>query len=92
MKAMIAAGLMLLAASLLVAQNTSKTDSEEGRILALETAWNHAEEQKDAKALDELLAGTLVYTDYDGTFMDKPQFLASVNVPSLHPEQIVTNQ
>lgn len=89
MKAMIAAGLMLLATSLLVAQNTSKTDSEEGRILALESAWNHAEEQKDAKALDELLSSTLVYTDYDGTIMDKAQFLASINAPSLHPEQIV---
>ena len=89
MKAMIAAGLMLLVASLLAAQNTSSTDSEEGRILALETAWNHAEERKDTKALDELLAGNLVYTDYDGTFLDKAAFLASVNVPSLHPEQIV---
>jgi ketosteroid isomerase-like protein len=89
MKAMIAACLMLLATSLLVAQNTSKTDADEGRILALETAWNRAEQQKDTKALDGLLSSTLAYTDYDGTFMDKAQFLASINAPSLHPEQIV---
>jgi ketosteroid isomerase-like protein len=89
MKAMIAAGLMLLATSLLVAQNTSKMDADEGRILALEAAWNRAEQQKDTKALDGLLSRTLVYTDYDGTFMDKAQFLASVNAPALHPEQIV---
>jgi hypothetical protein len=31
----------------------------------------------------------LVYTDYDGTFMNKAQFMASMKAPSLHPEQIV---
>lgn len=44
---------------------------------------------KDTKALDLLLADTLVYTDYDGTLMDKAQFLASVGEGSLHPQQIV---
>jgi hypothetical protein len=30
---------------------------------------------KDAKALDTLLASTLVYIDYDGTMMDKARFM-----------------
>jgi hypothetical protein len=44
---------------------------------------------KDAQALDGLLADSLVYIDYDGSLMDKAQFMASVQAPSLHPEQIV---
>jgi hypothetical protein len=31
----------------------------------------------------------VIYTDYDGSFMNKAQFMASVKAPSLHPEQIV---
>ena len=81
---------MLLAFSLPAAtQSRTAIDPEQTRILALETAWNRAEQEKDAKALDGLLAGTLLYVDYDGTLMSKAQFLASVKAPSLHPEQIV---
>jgi ketosteroid isomerase-like protein len=71
------------------AQHTSDQEAEQTRILALENAWNLAEEHKDAQALNGLLADSLVYIDYDGTLMDKAQFMASVKAPSLHPEQIV---
>jgi ketosteroid isomerase-like protein len=64
-------------------------DAAQTRILALENAWNQAEEHKDIKALDSLLDSTLVYIDYDGSIMDKAQFIASVKAPALHPEQIV---
>jgi ketosteroid isomerase-like protein len=64
-------------------------DAAQTRILALENAWNQAEEHKDVGALDSLLDATLVYVDYDGSMMDKAQFMASIKVPSLHPEQIV---
>jgi ketosteroid isomerase-like protein len=82
---------ILLAAGALssLAQQGPDQKAEETRILALENAWNRAEENKDARALDDLLADSLVYVDYDGTFMDKAQFMASVKQPSLHPEQIV---
>lgn len=81
---------LLLAVSLpAVAQSRTTLDPEQTRILALETAWNRAEEQKDSKALDGLLASKLLYIDYDGKLMNKAQFLASVKAPSLHPEQIV---
>jgi len=65
------------------------TDSQRTRILALENAWNQAEEHKDTWALGGLLAATLVYIDYDGTLMNKAQFMASVKAPSLYPDQIV---
>lgn len=71
------------------AQAAVQPDTEQTKILALENAWNRAEEHKDVKALDALLDTTLVYVDYDGTMMDKAQFIASVKAPALHPEQIV---
>jgi ketosteroid isomerase-like protein len=73
----------------LAGQEPANADSQRTKILALENAWNRAEQNKDAKALDGLLASTLVYIDYDGTLMDKAKFMASVNAPSLHPDQIV---
>ena len=77
--------LILLAATAASQQG----NPEQSKILALENAWNLAEQRKDVRALDQLLASNLIYIDYDGSFMDKQQFLASVKAPSLHPEQIV---
>jgi ketosteroid isomerase-like protein len=80
----------LLAAMLPVdSQAQAKPDGEQTKILALENAWNQAEEHKDIKALEELLDPTLVYIDYDGSIMDKTQFIASIKAPQLNPEQIV---
>jgi hypothetical protein len=56
----------------------SAQDSGKVRVLALETAWNEAESHRDSKALDGLLAPTFAYTDADGSFMDKQQFLSSI--------------
>ena len=71
------------------AQGPLQPDAEQTKILALENAWNQAEEHKDVKALESLLDPTLVYIDYDGSIMNKAQFIASVQAPALHPEQIV---
>lgn len=81
--------LFCLCAVSLTAAQANLPSAEETKILALENAWNQAEEDKDVTALDSLLDPTLVYIDYDGSFMDKAQFMASVPAPSLHPEQIV---
>lgn len=80
---------LLAALPFLAAQSPLDTESQQNRVLALENAWNLAEEHKDAKALDELLSSSLIYIDYDGSLMDKGQFLASIREPALHPEQIV---
>jgi hypothetical protein len=82
---------MLLAVFLLLwaPQGAAQADVEQTKILALENAWNQAEEHKDVKALEGLLDSTLVYIDYDGSMMNKTQFISSVKEPQLHPEQIV---
>lgn len=81
--------LLLAWAPRAVAQALPRPDAEQTKILALENAWNQAEEHKDTKALEALLDTSLVYIDYDGSIMDKSQFIASVKASSLHPEQIV---
>src|ERR1700720_3084857 len=47
-------------------------------VINLENAWNYAEERHDGDALRLLLAETFVYTDYDGTIMDRDQWLRKV--------------
>jgi uncharacterized protein (TIGR02246 family) len=70
------------------AQKPTKTNGEEGRIIALESAWDQAEQNKDANALANLLAENVVYVDYDGSISTKQQFLASVKNPNIAGEQI----
>jgi ketosteroid isomerase-like protein len=66
-------------------------DSDKARIVSLENVWNEAERHKDAKAIDGLLAATFAYTDSDGTFMNKEQYLASITEPAYKPDQIVND-
>ncbi len=93
MRWLMASGVFFAVVVFLVgAQENSNTSDAQGRILALETAWNHAEESKDAAALDQLLANSLVYIDYDGSMMNKGEFLASIKGADLHPSQIINDE
>ena len=80
-----------LLVGLAVAQQSTDSD-EGGRVLALEKVWNHALEQKDVKALDMLLANTMVSVDIDGSMQSKGEFLASIKAPDYQPSQAVTEQ
>src|SRR5450755_2427241 len=92
MKRTIAAvGVLLFGVAIALAQQTKMSD-EGGRVLALETAWNHALESKDAKALDMLLANTMVSVDYDGSISTKSEFLAGIKGADYQPSQAVTEQ
>jgi len=71
-----------------IGQESVKPSGEEGRIIALESAWDQAEKNKDATALAGLLADNLVYVDYDGSLRNKQQFLASIKSASVSSEQI----
>jgi len=94
MKSMIiTAGILLFAISVAVAARQATNASDEGgRILALEKAWNHALEDKDTKALDMLLANTMISVDIDGSIQTKSEFLASIKAPDYQPSQAVTEQ
>lgn len=93
MRTAFAACLLIGASVVLGAANQKDALSEDqGRILALETAWNHAEQNKDIAALDQLLSASMVYIDYDGSLQSKAEFLASAKSESLHPEQITNEE
>jgi len=80
---------LLVAVILPAAGQPQETSAEGSKILALENAWNKAEEQKDFRALDMLMDESLVYVDWDGSRMSKAQFISSIRAPELHPAQIV---
>ena len=74
----------LLSTAQLAAQ-PPRASAVESRIVALENAWNQAQLQHDAKALAALVDTKFVYTDYDGTQMDKMQFLEDAQDRSYRP-------
>ena len=69
----------------------SSFDSNKARVLALENSWNEAEKNKDARAIEGLLAPSFSYTDSDGSFMNKEQYLRSIKEASYRPDQIVND-
>jgi len=83
---------VILASMLVVSfAQMSSHDSDKARVLSLENAWNEAEKHKDGKALDGLLASSFAYTDSEGLFMNKAQFLASITASNYSPDQIVND-
>lgn len=89
MKAVVALSVLLgVSAVLGAARQATRPHGEEGRIIALESAWDQAEQNKDAAALANLLADDIVYVDYDGSMSTKQQFLAEVKSADITGEQI----
>ena len=80
MRSTITGVFLLMVACGLAAAQTGKSDNDQAPlILALESGWNQAEVTHDARALNMLIAENFAYTDSDGTFMDKQQWLAHVS-------------
>jgi len=57
------------------------TSSDEIQIHQLERAWNQAEAKQEVKEVANLVDDTLVYTDYDGSIMNKAEYLKWVAAP-----------
>lgn len=84
--------LIFFSGVLLVQSQPQRITADEGRVLALETAWNHAEQTKDVAALDQLLAPDFLTIDYDGSIATKREYLANVKREGLEPEQIINEE
>src|SRR5271165_7276564 len=82
--------LFVCTALLVTPAQVSSADDAVTKVIALEHAWNQAEQRKDTKALGALFDDALIYVDCDGSLKDKTEFLAQVRVASAHPEQEVT--
>jgi hypothetical protein len=74
---------------LMLAQSRVATDT--ARILALENAWNDAEMHRDIASLDLLIADTFVYTDEDGAFLNRSEWLNEIRTQSDQYEQLANN-
>ena len=84
MKILCASAIGLLLITLVSAQVRSKdAEAERTKLVALENAWNQAQIHRDGQALDSLLADTFVYTDWDGTVLNKARFIADMKDPSV---------
>lgn len=70
--------LALLLPTLLVTALASHAQGDESKIIALENLWNQTQLAHDADAMAKMLDDDFVLTDYDGSLMNKAQFLASI--------------
>jgi len=79
MRASVAGGILLGALCLACAAQSRVAADEAARVLSLENIWNQAEIRHDLRAMYLLLADSFVYTDDDGSFMNKTQWLAHLD-------------
>ena len=70
--------LMLLLFAMPLTQSLSRAQGDETKIIALENLWNQIQINHDAEAMAKMLDNDFVLTDYDGSLMNKAQFLASI--------------
>ena len=82
--------LALCSAAYAYAQEPGITAGE-NQLLSLENAWNLAQLRHDAKSLASLVGEKFIYTDYDGTVMNKAQFLLDAQDLAYNPV-LVTNE
>jgi len=78
-----------VSAALAASPDSNKAEADKRRVLTLENSWNEAEKHNDSQAVEALLSPSFAYTDSDGTFMNKQQFLASIKTLTYMPDQIV---
>ena len=57
---------------------STRSQGDESKVIALENLWNQTQIAHDADAMDKMLDPDFVFTDYDGSVMNKAQFLASI--------------
>lgn len=82
---------ILSAAPSLSAQESAESAAK-SNILALEYAWNQAEEHGDIKALGAIFDNALVLIDWDGKVLTKAEYLAQVKTDAAVVEQVTTEK
>jgi ketosteroid isomerase-like protein len=83
---------VLLSSLLMARDQTNDVATDASKLIALENAWNQAQLHHDAKALNNLVSDAFVYTDYDGTVMNKAQFLADLKDADYHASLIANEE
>ena len=70
--------LLLLLSSLALPQSFAQSDGDESKIIALENLWNQIQMAHDGDAMANMLDDDFVLTDFDGSVLNKSQFLVSI--------------
>jgi len=70
------------------AQNGGTPGNESPRVLSLENSWDQAEVKHDSRAMNMLLADVFDYTDDDGSYMNRAQWLAHIASAVDHYEHL----
>jgi len=68
----------LAVCAVLFAQTKPAPSGDEIQIRQLERAWNEAEARHDPAAVTNIVADTLVYIDFDGSVMNKAEYIEDV--------------
>ena len=90
LKSLILFVLAIAATLTLLAQEKPAISEDEGKILALESVWNRAEQAKDINALSKLFAPNMIYVDHQGTLQTREQFFNSIKNDNSPLDQLVT--
>lgn len=74
--------------TVLVAQEKPTASNDEIQIRQLERAWNQAEAHHDVGAVTAIVADTLTYIDFDGSIMNKAEYLRDVTKTSYQADHL----
>jgi ketosteroid isomerase-like protein len=69
---------MFVLSAVLFAQEKPAPSGDEIQVRQLERAWNEAESRHDVGAVTAIVADTLTYIDFDGSIMNKAEYLKDV--------------
>jgi ketosteroid isomerase-like protein len=70
--------LLFLFSSLALPQAFAQSEGDETKIIALENLWNQIQIAHDADAMANMLDDDFVLTDFDGSVLNKSQFLVTI--------------
>jgi len=88
MKTLLALGSMALACTAVLLAQTKLASDGEIQIKQLERAWNQAEAKHDVGALKSIVGDTLSYIDFDGSIMNKAEYLEDVTKTSYQADHL----
>ena len=78
----------LVFTTVLFAQDKSTASNDQIQIRQLERAWNQAEAHHDVGAVTAIVADTLTYIDFDGSIMNKAEYLRDVTKTSYQADHL----
>src|SRR5882762_9685304 len=65
------------------AKSGAPQSEDASKVVAMENLWNQMQLNHDAAAMEKMLDEDFVLTDYDGSLLNKSQFLESIKDPSI---------